>query len=38
VYCYANANKASARKAFEQHDVDSAFLGFSRKQSENWLD
>lgn len=38
VYCYANTNKVSARKAFEQHDVDSAFLGFDRKQSENWLD
>jgi len=37
VYCYANTNKASARKAHEEHDVDSAFLGFSKEQSEAWL-
>jgi len=38
IYCYANANKLSAQKAFEQHDVDSAFLGSSKKQSDTWLD
>lgn len=36
IYCYANANKVSAQKAFEQHDVHSAFLGFTREQSETW--
>jgi hypothetical protein len=38
IYCYANANKVSARKAFQQHDMDSAFLGFSHEQSAAWLD
>ena len=38
IYCYANANKASARKAFDQHAVDSAFLGFGEEQSEDWFD
>ena len=37
VYCYANTNKVSARKAFDEHDPDSAFLGFSKPQSEVWL-
>lgn len=38
VYCYANTNKASARKALEQHDVNSPFLGYSKEQSATWLD
>ena len=38
LYCYANANRTSARKAFDGHDANSAFLGFSRAQSEGWLD
>lgn len=37
VYCYANANKATANEAFRTHDVDSAFLGFGRTQSDQWL-
>jgi hypothetical protein len=37
VYCYANANKAAACQAFEQHDPDSAFLGFARAQSDAWI-
>lgn len=37
VYCYANANKAAAHRAFEQHDADSAFLGYSKAQSDAWL-
>lgn len=36
-YCYANANKAVARRAFENHDPASAFLGFSKSQSDAWL-
>jgi hypothetical protein len=36
VYCYANANKAVARRAFERHDPESAFLGFSKAQSDAW--
>lgn len=37
VYCYANANKAAARQSFEQHDPDSAFLGHSKAQSDEWI-
>ncbi len=37
IYCYANASKAVARRAFEQHDPSAAFLGFTRAQSESWL-
>jgi len=37
VYCYANANKAVARRAFENHDPTSVFLGFSKSQSDEWL-
>lgn len=37
VYCYANANKAVARQAFESHDPTSAFLGFPKSQSDAWL-
>ena len=37
VYCYANANKTVARRAFENHDPASAFLGFSKAQSDGWL-
>jgi hypothetical protein len=36
-YCYANANKAVAQRAFDNHDPTSAFLGFSRFQSDEWL-
>jgi hypothetical protein len=38
VYCYANVNKYRACKAFENHDKESAFLGYSRSQSDKWLD
>ena len=37
VYCYANQNKDKAMKAYESHDEDSAFLGYSRSQSDKWL-
>jgi len=37
VYCYANANKATARRAHARHDPDSAFLGFNKEQSDRWL-
>jgi hypothetical protein len=37
VYCYANANQATARKAFARHDPDAAFLGFGKAQSDAWL-
>jgi hypothetical protein len=37
VYCYANANKAVAAKAFATHDPASAFLGHTKPQSDAWL-
>jgi hypothetical protein len=38
VYCYANMNKQKARKSFNNHDKESAFLGFSKSDSDRWLD
>ena len=38
VYCYANVNKQRATKSFRKHDKDSAFLGYSKSQSDKWLD
>jgi hypothetical protein len=38
VYCYANTNKQQAHKAFNNHDKESAFLGYSKSQSDRWLD
>ena len=37
IYCYANANKAVARGAFDRHDPTAAFLGFAKSQSDAWL-
>jgi len=37
VYCYANVNKRRAVKSYRKHDKDSAFLGYSRSQSDKWL-
>ena len=37
VYCYANSNKRKAGQMYENHDKDSAFLGYSRSQSDKWL-
>ena len=37
VYCYANANKAVARRACESHDPASAFLGVAKSQSDTWI-
>ncbi|MCX5644896.1 MAG: DUF1848 domain-containing protein [Phycisphaerae bacterium] len=37
LYCYANANKAVARAAYQHHDPDSAFLGFDKSQSDAWV-
>jgi hypothetical protein len=36
-YCYANANKATALRAHQTHDPDSAFLGHTKPQSNAWL-
>jgi len=37
VYCYANANKPKAHNAFKNHDATSAFLGYTKSQSDKWL-
>ncbi|MHC4483037.1 MAG: DUF1848 domain-containing protein [Planctomycetota bacterium] len=36
VYCYANMNKPKAYKAFNNYDKTSAFLGYSKAQSDRW--
>ncbi len=38
VYCYANMNKATAERRYEEHDPSSAFLGYSKEDSYKWLD
>ena len=37
VYCYANVNKRKAYNAFSTHDKDSAFLGYSKSESDKWI-
>jgi len=37
VYCYANTNKQQALRAFNNHDKESAFLGYSKSQSDRWI-
>ena len=37
IYCYANSNKPHAHKAFANHDPTSAFLGYTKSQSDQWL-
>lgn len=38
VYCYANANQAVARNAFERHEPDAAFLGFAKAECDAWVE
>jgi len=37
VYCYANMNKQQAHRAFNNHDKESDFLGYSKSESDRWL-
>jgi hypothetical protein len=37
IYCYANMNKPKAYTAFKNHDPTSAFLGYSKPQSDQCL-
>ncbi len=37
IYCYANAHKTTAKSRFDEHDPNSAFLGYSKAQSDKWL-
>jgi hypothetical protein len=38
IYCYANTNKGRATSVFKTHDPDSAFLGYTKSQSDQWLE
>ena len=38
VYCYANRNKELAQGRYLDHDEDSALLGFSKVESDEWVD
>ena len=37
VYCYANANKKRAFEAARKHEANSAFLGYSKSESDGWV-
>jgi len=37
IYCYANINRQKAVKSFRKYDKDSAFLCYSKSQSDKWL-
>lgn len=37
IYCYANINKEKANNLYSKHEIDSAFLGYSKKLSEQWI-
>lgn len=37
IYCYANVNKDVATKRFNNHDSNSAFLGYSKGESDRWV-
>ncbi len=37
IYCYANVNKEIAEARFRGHDENSAFLGYSKAESDKWV-
>ena len=37
LYCYANANKSKATQRYNNHEKDSAFLGYTKSESDKWL-
>ena len=37
IYCYANTNKGRAENSCQKHDVNSAFLGYTKSQSDQWI-
>jgi hypothetical protein len=37
IYCYANSNKPTAYHRFKTHNPDSAFLGYTKPQSDRFL-
>ncbi len=38
IYCYANVNKIRAYKQFNKHDKDATFLGYSKVESDEWIE
>ncbi len=38
IYCYANMNKKVANIRYEHHDKDAAFLGYSKVESDKWVE
>lgn len=38
VYCYANINKDQADKSFKAHDPSSAFLGYTKAESDRFVE
>jgi len=38
IYCYANMNKKVANIRYEHHDKDAAFLGYSKADSDKWIE
>jgi hypothetical protein len=37
IYCYANINKRQAEQSHARHDPASVFLGYSKAQSDEWM-
>lgn len=37
IYCYANINKEQAMKSHKEHDPSSAFLGYTKEESNKYL-
>lgn len=37
IYCYANLDKERAAQSYNRHDPESAFLGYTKEQSERFL-
>jgi len=38
IYCYANVDKIKAYKRFEKHDENASFLGYSKAESDKWIE
>ena len=38
IYCYANVDKIKAYKRFEKHDEKASFLGYSKAESDKWIE
>jgi len=38
IYCYANMNKKMAETRFQSHEKNAAFLGYTKVESDKWMD